>query len=340
MSDTAEYSGTSLSIKEEVVYSDECYIKSEVKDEPDAILGEVVFKEEYKEHDLKVETKCEEISSSINTDNTVYEGFLDFSSTAACNDSVVVKCWICETDSCEHLQFSNITTTGEPVDDATQQIGQFDANQELEHHTVVSALLPHPKSQTNKCFTCSYCDYKSNHNGHLQRHIKAKHTVGEYSFRCSHSNCDYKSHYNYNLQNHIRAKHTGEYLFSCPDCDYKCIRNDQLRNHIRDKHTTGEYLFRCSHSDCDYKYKTKRHLQRHVAVKHTGERLFSCPDCDYKCIRKVDLQYHIRSNHTGEYFKYRCSHCDYKCNWKAGLQIHFRAKHTAEYLFGCSDFYS
>lgn len=179
MSYTAEYSNGASSalqhpIKQEFIYEEGCLIKSEVKHQPHAILGEVVFKEEVNSIDKSDTNNYEE---NIKTDNTVYEGVFDFNSTAACNDNgssaINVKCWICETDSCEHIKrfAKNITTVKEEaIDDAAQLVQQFNGDQELR-----DLAVPHLVSQTKiERFCCSLCDYKCNRKQQIQCHIRSK----------------------------------------------------------------------------------------------------------------------------------------------------------------------
>ena len=203
MSDSAACSSVQHPIKKEFTYEEQCFIKSDIKQEYEDL-------EENKEDDIN--TKYEEFTTSdIKLENTVYEGVLDFSNTAVCNANYVlsgrVKCWICETDSCEHLRFANFTTVKEePVDDAIQLEQQLNKNEVLgdNNNMAPAGVVAHPVMQTKKYFYCSHCDYKSDRNQLLQ--------------------------------NHIRAKHTGEYLFSCSECDYKCNRKNSLQRHNFSKH--------------------------------------------------------------------------------------------------------
>ena len=125
MSESVEFNGASSlskhSIKQEFISEEGCLIKSEVKQEPDVIYYAELIKSE-EQINVKEETKYESNDGSINTENNmVYEGIPNCYTSDCSGSSVKIKCWICETDSCEHV--TNCTTVkDEPVDDATPEL--------------------------------------------------------------------------------------------------------------------------------------------------------------------------------------------------------------------------
>ena len=76
-----------------------------------------------------------------------------------------------------------------------------------------------------------FCDYTSNVNDTLQRHIENVHE--KISFPCKF--CDYKSDIKYNLAEHIRAIHEKT-VFTCTVCECTSNNMKELQMHTRIAH--------------------------------------------------------------------------------------------------------
>ena len=146
---------------------------------------------------------------------------------------------------------------------------------------------------------------------HKFKKQKPTHT-GENPYSCS--LCDYKSNHSSNLTVHKRT-HTGEKPYSCSLCDYKSKTSNTLARHKRTH--TGEKPYSCSL--CDFKSCQPGDLARHKRT-HTGEKPYSCSLCDFKSCQPGDLASHKRT-HTGDK-PYSCSLCDYKSKTSSTLASH------------------
>nr|CAH7756834.1 unnamed protein product [Callosobruchus chinensis] len=100
----------------------------------------------------------------------------------------------------------------------------------------------HPKfiaSVTSKIHKCSYCTYKTIHNGHFDAHLLI-HSKGKTpTFKitpCKHCTMTFNS--KYDLDDHIVRKHqefigsVTRKVFECSYCSYKTVRTNKSEKHI------------------------------------------------------------------------------------------------------------
>ena len=83
-----------------------------------------------------------------------------------------------------------------------------------------------PENKKDGKYECNYCDYKSNHSGHVRIHQESKHE----GVRHECDLCDYKATTNSHLRRHQRKMHT------CNQCDLKAGLKSQIVEHQRRHH--------------------------------------------------------------------------------------------------------
>ena len=84
-------------------------------------------------------------------------------------------------------------------------------------------------------------------------------------FTCT--QCDYSSDHKKNLKTHMR-QHTGDLPYTCTQCQRSYPTNQSLKRHIMTH--TGERPFKCVH--CSSTYRRHEHLKRHMTRQHIGEK--------------------------------------------------------------------
>jgi len=107
-------------------------------------------------------------------------------------------------------------------------------------------------------YPCLYCkDTQFNQKGHLQNHMKNKHSVSK-PYACSHPNCGKRFKMAFKVRQH-EAVHT--------------------------------LPFKCPIENCDKRFSQKLLCQRHIEKVHEG-LTFDCPKCDMKFASEYHLHYH------------------------------------------------
>jgi len=177
---------------------------------------------------------------------------------------------------------------------------QVEAHFRREHLEDSNCTLPDnycrylkPSPSHFKVTKCPHCDYKSNNNGNVKKHIKTVHE--SLKEKCDICGGLYKS-----AHAHKRSVHDKVRNFPCPYCDYKSLNNYQLTNHIKVKHTDIDERLKCK--ICGKKVKN---LDRHHELNHSSDPSikapkFFCEDCPYKTHDKSAFSAHIKATHIRE----------------------------------------
>merc|ERR1712029_183637 len=123
--------------------------------------------------------------------------------------------------------------------------------------------------QSNKPFSCDYCDYRTNTRGNRNAHVRSMH-ADKVGVQIRYHQCEFcgkKFKHTGNLRQHVESSHLDK---AQPDPRYKChICNKQLkqdnsyRKHMANVHGVGE---RCD--ICNKLSKTKDVLEKHVRAVH------------------------------------------------------------------------
>ena len=201
--------------------------------------------------------------------------------------------------------------------------------------------------EQKKDFQCGYCDYSTNRQSDLKRHVFG-HT-GENLFHCS--KCEYKTARKSDLRRH-QLLHIGEKPFKCGVCHYTTSRKTVLLKHMR-IHTANRPRCRVilvqvskegqrvinnnaladmpvaaaeiqssgttptkkkaelkmySCDKCDFVAACRKNFHEHK-LSHGTEQKWKCPMCGYLTIRKSDMTRHFNI-HIDNVFK--CNICEYK----------------------------
>ena len=104
-------------------------------------------------------------------------------------------------------------------------------------------MISEPKRALRTKYKCPYCQYKSDRNSRLARHMLSKHNVNlkEQNTLTSRANevyyvqcdrCEYISTSDQQLIDHVQLKH--DKLFPCQHCSHKATRKDSPPPRLRD----------------------------------------------------------------------------------------------------------
>ena len=178
-----------------------------------------------------------------------------------------------------------------------------------------------------KCFwpKCRYsCDYESQLNEHISRHLNKK------QFVCEECNKDFNS--NSHLIKHKRYVHSTGRPFVCNQigCNktFK-TKSDLIKHHI--KHSSVKSI---GCDKCDKRFKNNQLLLKHKQWIHLNIRRFVCPQnyCKQRFKRKKDLNDHKGTHSPDKPFK--CEECDKRFKL-ISVMISHKNCHTIDRKFKC-----
>ncbi|KAL5239363.1 hypothetical protein ACI65C_006773 [Semiaphis heraclei] len=224
---------------------------------------------------------------------------------------------------------------------------------EKDGKTQASKLVPKKSRTVTQTFMCNHCQYSTNKNYLLSRHMKSH--SKERPFKCDICSRGFKTgtsltnHFNTHtgtkphhcricpssfttsgeLVRHVKYKHTHEKPHKCSTCNYASVELSKLRNHMRCH--TGERPYQCPH--CTYASPDTFKLKRHMRI-HTGEKPYECDICFAKFTQSNSLKTH-RQIHSGDKPVFKCDHCPATCGRKTDLRIHVQKLHTSDNPIKC-----
>lgn len=141
---------------------------------------------------------------------------------------------------------------------------------------------------TVKQFKCNLCEYSTDVNRALSRHMRA-HT-GEPLHECN--VCWIKFTARGNLNAHMK-KHSDMFKYQCSKCRTGFMQKKPWESH-ENRCTAKSYECHL----CDKKfYQRKSDLKRHMRIWHTDERPFNCSECPRKYTLKHELKRHEQYHH-------------------------------------------
>jgi KRAB domain-containing zinc finger protein len=112
---------------------------------------------------------------------------------------------------------------------------------------------------------CPHCDYKTDKQNYLDKHIKNLHDGAELGFVCPVANCEKRLFSQQNVQFHIKAVHDRVKDKKCPKCDFCTSWEKTLKHHVTKIHQC-EKLFQCLL--CDFQSSKKSHVRTHMKKVH------------------------------------------------------------------------
>ena len=202
-----------------------------------------------------------------------------------------------------------------------------------------------PNSESEKRFSCQYCDKTFKTSNGLIYHEKT-HT-GENPFKCD--ICSKTFEKVNKLEQHYKI-HPIENAFKCKWCPKTFPKKYNLQIHAKKSHPKSEKYFKkierkskfeckvnndgkkmylCNY--CEKSFKSPSLVILHER-KHTGEKPFKCETCSKSFQFSSNLKNHMLI-HTGEK-PYKCKFCPKAFNRKDTLVKHNRS-HTGERPFQC-----
>ena len=178
-------------------------------------------------------------------------------------------------------------------------------------------------------FNCEDCDYKSDHRGHFNTHIRAVHNKGEL-LQCG--DCEYQTGRKNSFDTHRWRVHGKGDCLKCELCGFADGHRGRFNAHMREVHGKGE-LFRCE--DCEYQTHNRMKIKAHTIKDHGKDHLLKCEDCEFRSGRWDKLRSHMaRVHEKGEFID--CEDCDYKTSNKSHLREHMASRHGKGNFFQCS----
>ena len=172
---------------------------------------------------------------------------------------------------------------------------------------------------------CDKCEYKSNTERNLKRHIRNIHRDKKLE------ECLICQRMVLNLKLHIKNTHRRENKFQCDQCEYKTYTGNLLEIHF--SHMHSDNAFECE--VCNSKFATKSALNWHVKRIHKVSEGFKCEDCDFITKSKSYLKRHVDNLHL-QIHKY-CDICDYKTYDRNSFESHVRKHLPLEQRLKCKD---
>jgi len=110
-------------------------------------------------------------------------------------------------------------------------------------------------------YVCKLCDKEFNQSGHLDTHIRLKHSLDK-PYHCVHPGCNKSFAVRWALRTHM--KNHEEKKHSCNYCEKKYHQKFQLMTHIRFKHLGMSYDCNVCGKKFESVYLLNYHLDKHT----------------------------------------------------------------------------
>ena len=156
-------------------------------------------------------------------------------------------------------------------------------------------LLPLLKLQ--KKHKCIECDYSSNFETVLKKHIDNLHKK-ILRFACN--LCDFKHFHKHCIQYHQEKQHksfTSKKRILKINC-LKCEKGEDHQNCVLPKLEAISKTYKCNYDECDYSTNFNYALKYHFESYHEKIARYACNGCDYKFYHKSAVRFHQKTKHT------------------------------------------
>ena len=120
-----------------------------------------------------------------------------------------------------------------------------------------------------KIYRCDRCQFKSNYNINLNRHIAAIHENGKPVdiLYCKEENCAYRTTKRFNLNRHIYNKHRkAQKMYKCTLCIFETKNQKYYKKHLSGHN--GESISKHSCVVCKLAFENHGNFLKHLEDKH------------------------------------------------------------------------
>ncbi|GAB1599286.1 PR domain zinc finger protein 5-like [Argonauta hians] len=184
----------------------------------------------------------------------------------------------------------------------------------------------------NKLYQCQQCDFTSIRLSHLRRHELLHSTTLLHCVKCQYSTDSNKLLARHVKNRHSTQRHTLRY--SCPKCQYKTLRWRLYCSHLRVSHnetcsntSSATAIKLCKSYQCDlcsYKSQRKEHYVRHRNNVHCNQRPYLCDLCG-KAFKRPDALAQHKFTHldkSARLLPFTCTLCSKAFRSQAHLTEH------------------
>ena len=186
-------------------------------------------------------------------------------------------------------------------------------------------------------YSCSHCDFKTHQVTKLDEHMQAEHGISKYTGSLPCHLCEYRTDDQSNLNKHILRKH-GEYTHPCHICDFKTNQPTKLDEHLAKEHGISKYKGDLACHKCEYRSDDQSNLNKHLLRKH-NEYAHPCHICDFKTIQPTKIAKHLSQEHGISKYSgdFPCHICDFKTDQRAIIMKHTTKVHGefSEFSYAC-----
>ena len=148
-------------------------------------------------------------------------------------------------------------------------------DEESDEEEVIEVSIPKQDQRNKTSFKlsikCRQCDFKTNNNGELKKHISSKHPVSVPKFKCNF--CNYEATHENTLRKHKmvsighsieRKKTENTSSHKCFDCEMQFNSKLSLNNHKSSAHINQNEKIKCNL--CDFTAINKETSAKHMKV--------------------------------------------------------------------------